>query len=102
MIRSASSSRWCGLTVHLAVEQPPADVEHLVVAGHDRELVGLLAPKGAAPGHRHERRDRRRWEEVRGEAATHEENVDLLADGLAHEPLDADVGREQHAGPKQE
>jgi hypothetical protein len=23
MIRSASSSRWCGLTVHLEIEQPP-------------------------------------------------------------------------------
>src|SRR5262249_42852204 len=23
MMRSASSSRWCGLTVHFAVEQPP-------------------------------------------------------------------------------
>src|SRR4051794_35631644 len=37
MMRSASSSRWCGLTVHLDIEQPPTARAATIM----RSLIGL-------------------------------------------------------------
>ena len=61
--------------------QPAADVDHRIITGLDRVLVGLLAAEGAAGRAGDERGDGRGREQVGVEAAARVADVDLVADG---------------------